>query len=363
MKNTKRKLLFAAHDPGGYNLLDPLIEELINNNTFDIYLALIGPALERAKRKEGWIKFILELSTNPIKGFENEKDVDFSEYFSVFTRINPDLVFASTSINSNIERYSIHFAKQSGKPNFVYIDSWTGDEIRFESSKISVTPEHIIVCDKYMALPYQKYENLGSIIHVAGNIHLEKLYQNHRTYSKHCNTNNLRVLFVTENIAHYYPQLTINEFVIINNILQFYNVPQEIILSIRPHPLESRMEWKKFIENNSFKNDLIKLVLDDSPSINTALSTIDMVIGVSTMALIESSIIGIPTFSYQIDINERSMLYIPYDFYNIGIIKTKNEFNELVRNDETKKSKNEQFDFPFLGARERIISLLHSYAR
>jgi hypothetical protein len=363
MTNTRRKVLFAAHDPGGYNLLDPLIEELINNDTFDIYLALIGPALERAKRKEGWVKFILELSTNPIKGFENEKDVDFSEYFSFFTRINPDLVFVSTSINSNIERYSIHFAKQSGKPNFVYIDSWTGDEVRFESSKISVTPEHIIVCDKYMAQPYQKFEKLGSIVHVAGNMHLERLYQNRTTFSKHLHTDNLRVLFVTENIAHYYPQLIINEFVIINNILQFYNIPQDIVLIIRPHPLESRLEWKTFIENNSGKNDLIKLALDDSPSINIALSKSDMVIGISTMALIESSIIGIPTFSYQIDITESSMLYIPYDFYNIGIIKTKNEFNELVRNYETKKSKKEQFDFPFLGARERIISLLHSYAR
>ena len=51
------------------------------------------------------------------------------------------------------------------------------------------------------------------------------------------------------------------------------------------------------------------------------------------MALIESSILGIPTFSYQIGIEENSdMLYIPFSEYGISIIREDSELREIINN-------------------------------
>jgi len=358
----KKKILFSAHDPGGYNLLDPLIDELLKEDLFDVYLLLIGPALVRARMKEVYAPLLKELNVFPIDGYENESDIDFSLYSEIFNEISPDVVFVSTSINSNIERYSIHLARLNQKPSFVYIDSWTGDNVRFVSNRIEVTPDQIIVCDELMAEPYRKFESLGSIIHVIGNLHLENLYQFRYTRKRNNYRKSINVLFVTENIAHYYPKALVNEYVIVSEILRSYNIPQQITLTIRPHPLESRNEWTKFISDNYSKNEFIRIVLDESSSISSALSNSEMVIGISTMALIESSILGIPTFSYQNNIIDRSMLYIPYDLYNIHIIKFSDLFSEIIQNLETFQNDNTQFTFPFLGAKKKMLSLLKSYA-
>jgi len=355
------KILFAAHDPGGYNLLEPLIEELVFNEQARISLALIGPALSKAKKNINLVPHLVDISTFSVQGYENELDVDPLEYQKIFRIIDPDKVFVSSSINSNIERYSIKFAQQFGKENFVYIDSWTGETIRFSNSKVSVVPNNVVVCDSFMAEPYRTlFSEKQTSIHIVGNVHLEKLYKMHIfTRNAAANKTVVRILFVTENIAHYFPEIAVNEFSMISEIMASYTGNKDVQISVRPHPLESRERWEHFITLNQDFHPKLKLLLDVSTSIFAAINNSDLVIGVSTMALIESSILGIPAFSYQVGLSDPQMLYIPFSQYNISIIKNKNQINDLIEDNEQIIGRNKSFDFPFLGAKNKIFSLLN----
>ena len=356
------KILFSAHDPGGYNLIEPIIECILNDSRYDVFLALVGPAKKKAAQKLQYKNHIIELITFPVIDFDNELDVEHDYYRKVFHDIDPEIVFVASSINSNIERYTIKFAQESGKANFTYVDSWTGEKIRYTTNEISVIPDNILLCDDIMANPYKFYEDKGSKLHIVGNIHLEQLYQNAKYNLKKSVTKDIILLFVTENIAHYFPEFSMNEFIILKEIIKSYSIDRKIEIRIRPHPLESIELWKNFIIDNASKNRNIRLSLDESSSINSALALVDIVIGISTMALIESAILKIPTFSYQFNIKDKSFLYIPYDLYNIGIIDHSSRLNEIVENFGVVETENKQFRFPFLGAKEKILSLIEGYA-
>lgn len=353
-----RKLLFASHDPGGYNLIEPIIEEVIKNKTFEVFLCLSGPAYTRAKSNPILYHFLQDLITFPVNGFENEVDVDQLHYYELFIKIRPDFVLTSTSINSNLERYSLKFSKDLGIKSFVYIDSWGGKDIRFRNNLISIVPDHIFVCDDNMGSLYNDYIKSGSILSVVGNVHLEKLHTKTKIQRTENNGDKKKILFVSENILHYYPNNLVNEFSIVDNILNSYNLFDKIEIYIRPHPLESKHEWEIFINKRNNKNAAIELYFDNSSTIFNAIEKSDLVIGISSMALIEASIMGVPTFSYQIGIIDNSMLYIPFKLYNIHPIDEYNDFQFIINNLTNYQGKSNSFDFPFLGALEKIFNYL-----
>jgi hypothetical protein len=352
------KIFFASHDPGGYNLIEPIIEELISNPNFEIYFAFAGPAFNRAYSNARLKPYLIQLETFKIHYFENEYDVEKNKFYEIFKKISPDIVFTSTSINSNIERYAIYFAKEFSIKNFVYIDSWSGQDIRFNSKEISIVPENILVCDKSMEASYNQYKEMGSSIICVGNIHLERLTKKKAFAGNEIQDNMLRVLFVTENISHYFPDNSVNEFSILDDILRTYSLDKKLEIYVRPHPLESHEHWKKYIELANHKNTCIKIYLDESKSIVDAISKSDLVLGISSMALIESSIFRVPTFSYQIKIISSDMLYIPFEIYNVFIINENESFSNVINNYEVYKKRSSNFVFPFIGAESKILKNL-----
>jgi hypothetical protein len=352
------KIFFAAHDPGGYNLLEPIIEELTSNPNFEIYFAFAGPAFNRAYSNPLLKPYLIQLETFKIHYFENEYDIEKNKFYEIFKKISPEIVFTSTSINSNIERYSLSFAKELRIRNFVYIDSWSGQDIRFNSKEISIVPENILVCDEPMKASYQHYEQMGSVVTSVGNIHLERLTKKKAFVRNEIQNNILRVLFVTENISHYFPDNSVNEFSILDDILRAYSLDKTLDIYIRPHPLESHEHWKKYIELANHKNTYIKIFLDESNSIVDAISKSDLVLGISSMALIESSIFRVPTFSYQIKFITSDMLYIPFEIYNIFIIDEYESFNNVINNFEMYKKRSLNYVFPFIGAESKILKTI-----
>ena len=354
----KKRIVFASHDPGGCNLLIPIIEVLSNNPNFTIFLLMAGPAKEKAIRSFGSRVISIELFSFPFQDFPNEYDVDSSELQLELERIRPNIIFTSTSINSNIERYSIQYGNKSGIPTISYIDSWIGQDIRFKNSLISVVPDKIMVCDKSMYDSYLAYEQNGASIHLVGNIHLEMLSNRYTNVSN--DKDDKRILFVTENILHYFPHYKVNEFTIIEEMLKVFSGPNEYILSIRPHPLESKEMWEYFIREKGEINKYLQLELNSDESITSAIENANWVIGISSMALIEASILKKPTFSYQVIVDNQDMYYIPFHLYNIHPIYNNGSLTEIMNNRGKYAHLSHKFKFPFEGAEEKIMNIINN---
>ena len=256
------KILFSAHDPGGCNMLIPIIESLKEKEGVSLFLAFVGPAINRLAIYNNSEIDIIKLQTIPFEDFPNECDVNPSEVRSILQQIQPDIVITSTSINSNVERYFIHFAQELLIKDFAFIDSWAGEDIRFNSSKVNVVPSNIFVCDFQMANSYKKYQIQGSKIITVGNPNLEVLSYKKPPEKGQLNTGYKTILFISENIKHYFPNKLINEFTIVEEIIKsgFFNDKTKLL--IRPHPMESKLPWEQFIENNKSSIDLISLHLD-----------------------------------------------------------------------------------------------------
>lgn len=352
-----KRILFAAHDPGGYNVVEPLIGKFITKSVYSVVLALTGPAaLMSEKYRNGEAEFV-NLPTVPFPDYPCEVDVEESHVEQLILDKKPDVIITSTSINSNLERYAIKFAQQYGIENYVYIDSWLGEDIRFTSNKVSVVPSNILVCDNDMGKPYLGLQSKGAKIHVVGNAHLEDLARRAQNFKKGLNERNYRMVFFSENIKHYYPHWPVNEFTVVKEILSNTETPCEYDFVIRPHPLESRKHWQYFIEENKHLNTKFRLKLDDSKDVYDSIFSSDINFGISTMALIESSIMGIPTISYQVKIkNESNMLYLPYKTYGINSIRSYEQYRSVISS--WQKGNLRRFKLPILNSLEQIENLL-----
>lgn len=328
-----KKILFAAHDPGGYNVVEPLIDKFLNSSEYSLILALTGPSALRAEKYGDCEAEFVSLSTTPFSDYPCEVDVEESQIEELIRDKKPDVVITSTSINSNLERYAIKFAQKYGIENYVYIDSWLGEDVRFRSNKVNVVPNNILVCDQEMAKPYLVLQSEGAKVHVVGNAHLEDLAKRAVNSKKRFTEKNYRMVFFSENIKHYYPTWQVNEFTVVKEILSNTETPYEYDFVIRPHPLESREHWKNFIEENKQLNSKLRLKLDDKSDVYESILKSDLNIGISTMALIESSIMGIPTISYQVNIKEESnMLYLPFKTYGINSIRSYEQYRDVISN-------------------------------
>lgn len=317
--NSPKKILFVSHDPGGFNLLIPAIQFFSEDVDFEVHLLLAGAALKKYSTLMLDENFLHLIETFPCDNFPNEYDVNKSDVENVIQKISPDIIFTGTSINSNIERYCIRYGNETGITTLSYIDSWIGEDVRFTNNILVAYPSIILVCDKAMEGLYQKFITDNCSLAVVGNAHLEKLHlQSKQLKDLESVVDSQRVLFFSENLFHYYRDEKMNEMQIIQQILQAYSGISKITISIRPHPLESKEHWYNFLGKNKSTNSLISLELDNTCDVKTSIRRSAMTFGISSMALIESSLIGVYTFSYQVGIHDdKNMLYIPFEEYGI----------------------------------------------
>lgn len=312
-----KKIVFASHDPGGCNLLIPIIDFLAGRPGCEISLLVAGSAKAKMSQSNIDEVEVIDIDTIPFENFPNEVDVKQSDVSTHLAAIKPDVIITSTSINSNIERYAIQYGKASGISTLSYIDSWTGEDIRFNSQQVCTLPDFILVCDEQMKTPYLKFEKFGSKVLNFGNPHLQKLANGNQPLDD-SKIEVGRVLFFCENLKHYFPEESFNEFFVLQSILNSYTAGPNLTITIRPHPLESISPWEDFVEISNGKNDLISLQLDRTSNLRESIEKSILTFGISSMALIEASMMGKHTFSYQAGIQgNRKFLYIPFDEYGI----------------------------------------------
>lgn len=332
-----RKILFASHDPGGANVLLPIVKIFYEDLNYQCILILLGPA--GAKLYSHFPKAVnVGLSSFSLPDYPNEYSTTETEILAVFQTYLPDIVFVTTSYNSNLERICLKFAKTFQIPNAGIVDFWSNYSQRFYYERKYFYPDILFVYDVEMHDSYKKIGCKSEII-ICGNPHFETL-QHKIKHNVPSNTKQKKIIrFFSENIWHYFPNYSINEFSIVNILINYFEINQKHIdFIVRPHPMESHNLWNKYLADKNQECKYVSLYLD-SYNLYDALANTDISIGISSMVLFESSIIGIPTYSYQIDIPEEQVNSIPLEEYGIQILKYKTELPDLLE-DHNKINKN-----------------------
>jgi hypothetical protein len=204
-----KKILFAAHDPGGINVLAPVID----SREYEVLLILLGPARAKYRIPVGRAR-LLDIPSAPLPDFPNEQGVDPKDVTRLLQTHVPDCIFTATSYNSTLEKYLIALGRQLSIPTAAILDFWGNYRLRFTVGHNTHFPDLIFVADRKMAAGLLQ-EGIDTEIVLCGNPHLSQLAATH-TRPVAARTPAKQVFrFFSENIAHYFPDKSLNEFVIV----------------------------------------------------------------------------------------------------------------------------------------------------
>lgn len=327
------RLLFAAHDPGGANVLRTVIEHFAGRGGCVLVLALLGPARERIRiERPNVCRARLPVTATP--DFPNEQSTTPAAVSALFREHRFDWVLTATSYNSNLERLVLAEARTHGIPAAAIIDFWSGYVSRFTLDSRLVYPDVLFVTDAKMARELEATAPPAAIV-TAGNPHLRELAESHAaTPAPARETDQAPVIrFFSENIRHYFPDRPLHEFAIVEKILHFLAdraIPCRLL--VRPHPMESPEPWLDFFKRMTAQNlgGIITLALDTLP-LPQVLAEHFVAVGITSMVLLETAVCGIPTFSYQIGVPDDGYLFLPYEEYGIERLKREDDLARLLR--------------------------------
>jgi hypothetical protein len=114
-----KTILFFTCEPGGAEVLIPVIKEMLKDNDFKIIVLGYGFAADRFKKNKINFKLIESIQQND---------------FLLFEQYKPDFIITSaTSLPQKdmSEKYLWHNAKQQNIPTIAFLDQWQNYAIRF----------------------------------------------------------------------------------------------------------------------------------------------------------------------------------------------------------------------------------------
>ena len=346
-----KSILFVAHDPGGANVMKPVIEHYAHQHYANEHYAhqsdiqshclLLGPARERITLQSSTLQYH-DVRTVTTPDFPNELSVEPDDLAALLDNLKPHAVFTATSFNSNLERLAVRFANERTIPTFSILDFWSNYAKRFTLDGIVSEPKVLFVADGRMKREAEA-ELPNTKVIVSGNPHLASIatkYSHARLEaSSQIRSPLSRIRFFCENIRHYYPDKPVNEFSIMPNLLQSLidaGFHGEVL--IRPHPMESREPWEEEIEKyevgitRSSKRFAAKpaiIVRLDTATFDEVLRDRCAAVGFTSMALLETASVGIPTFSYQIAV-PNDYFWLPFEEYGITRLKDASDISQLT---------------------------------
>lgn len=326
---SSKQILFAAHDPGGANIILPIIEFFAELNEFMLYLVMLGAADKHIHLQGPNIMEISVISSSLVD-FPNEKSTSDLEIEKLFNAYQFDLVFTSTSCHSNLERLIIREGLRRRIPVVSIIDCWSNYHERFLYRETYAYPDILFVCDQTMKQAIiQQY--IPSKIVVSGNPHLEILLKKYPAIKRMDRDQTKKIRFFSDNNRLYCPDKPIDEFVIVDRLICFLSEKeQKVDLLVRPHPMESIEPWYnhfRYLKSKYGANN-VTLTLDAIP-IEQVLEDSFIAVGLSSMVLVETAICGIATFSYQIDMAYENYFYLPFETYGIKRLRCREDLNDL----------------------------------
>lgn len=282
-----KRILLVTRQAGSVAAFEPILGCLEENKwAYDI--------LAFGKSRVEWKKLGRNFDSNKIPTINDLKDYS--------------LVLTGTSEKVKKDAYFWKLAKGKGVPSVAFVDSWVNYSERFTvKNNFDRTPDYIGLIDDLM---YSRMIEKGAPVEklvVLGNPRFDSILQKYTSYSnKISNTNSINIIFFTDPVTgtkadnDEYGSKTVVKSVLKQILSQSKHSNRKITITIKPHPRESSDDYKDLIENVNQKG--LVTISNETPL--KLMRKADIVMGMNTILLIDSSLLGIPTYSFQPGRNE-----------------------------------------------------------
>ncbi len=283
-----KRVLLAAHDPGGARMLAAVVPEL-RERGYILSFAAAGPALKL------WEDFL------PISADSEWKQQD---WLNVLEDVRPNSIISGTSYIVDFERALWQAAKGMNIPSLAAIDAWITLERRFVRTDTGEPsrPDHVAVIDAWCAQQLEQTGWVAESVHAVGQPHLElmanSLWASRKTRSQ--TDAKPLVAFFSETIKqdpdqNCYPGY--DQFSVAKLLVQNLGEILSLRLCIKPHPLEGSEPWNAWLREQKLAPGQDVTIW--SETFEALLRDADAVVGMTSMALLEASLAGIPVISLQ----------------------------------------------------------------
>lgn len=263
-----KKIIFLVHDPGGYDVLFPIIQKF-QMDLIDFEFYCCGPAM----------------NINPQFGISEPE---------LLQRINSHIcqnellgLVTGTSWGNDLELKAIAACKKSLIPTISVLDYWSNYRERFiDSSGKVVYPDYYIVMDTLAEQEAIMAGVPGAIITPLGHPGLDK-YVGLKKIDYSSGSVKGKILFLSQPLSVLYGnQLGYTEAQALQDCIQILK-GSSYSLGVKFHPKDTK----------SFQDQYSDFAV--TGSLDEILPDYDLIIGMNTMGLLHAVLMGIPAISYQ----------------------------------------------------------------
>ncbi len=278
----KSRVVVSAHDAGGAEILSAWVGE--NKKKYEIYLCLLGPAIEIFERDHGHL---------------NNQTVEVVKKLGI-----RDFLLTSTGTSSDFERSVLDYAKDQNVRTIAFLDHWDFYKERFgdEENWKNCLPDEIWVGDKFALAKAIDDGFPEDSIKILSNPYDRKLLS--LFSDKVAMNTKLSILYVTEPIMDKLRQQFGDECsrydnenkilaTFLNDLEEYHDLVSGI--TIRLHPRE-RFDKYDVTLSQSTRN--IPVTYSTNESLIDDLEQHTTVVGVESVALINALTVGRGVYSF-----------------------------------------------------------------
>jgi hypothetical protein len=265
-----KKTFFVVHDPGGYQAVMPVIEKFINNGVTTFVFCCVGPAA------------IL----NP--QFALSEDEVFNILKSLISSDQISCLVTATSWGNELEVKVIQTGKRSSIHTISILDYWSNYKQRFVLGDEYIFPDELLIMDELAHSEAIADGVPAEILKIKGQPALDHLiWVRDRIVSSSEKSNKNQLLLLSQPLSLLYNNMGYTEETVIEDCFRAMQLLPQFKLDIKFHPKDRPCLQGRYAAN-AVEGDLTEV-----------LPNYDLVIGMSSIAMLHAVLLGIPTISYQ----------------------------------------------------------------
>lgn len=338
----KRNILISAQDAGGAVNIVPICEQLIKLN-FNIKIIPSSFTIN--------IFLKCRLNADIIK--LSELNENAAEKF--FVEFEPSAVLTGTSRYYSLDRIFLKLAKKYNKFSISVLDDWSNYKLRFLDNNNELILPCIICCMDDLAVNEAIYDGLPSqILVVTGSPYLSKLFDKRSTIVEQnlellgIKENATKILFISETHAEDFGDdigvgkmgdfLGYTEKSALNDIIEIISK-----LNIECNVIEKLHPSSKILETNFYTKEKINYLQIRDLDLHKLIYYSDLVIGMRSIALLESAIFGKLTVSYQPNLIPKYRPCTAERFAKVESLRSKIELETYLKKFFSSNEKNKSY--------------------
>lgn len=282
------RFLFAAHDPGGAQMIGAALGAArASGHSVDFIAAGPTVALWRAAGHQ-----VIELPPDGDIAAAAEKLASM-----------PDAVIAGTGFGP-FERNCWRWARDQGIPALAAVDAWTNITRRFETPSGLDFPNAVAVVDEAAGEEVSLAAEGRTAVAIVGQPHLQaqtaQLAAARKTHER--DPQRPALVFFSEPVIEDFAPGTrgFDQFSVFEALIDaLVGASSDWTLAVKPHPREATQRWRATVDACQART-ASNIALSEATALDL-LAEADAVFGMTSMTMLEAHLAGVPILSLQPD--------------------------------------------------------------